>query len=138
MKQIKPSQRPGERHFAGTGPAARGAHATLAIHLSAHARALGLRRVRVSRSTKVHSQSHYLHVTDDRGRQWVVRISDHPPGRQAELAHYDLVSRDGVHGREWAEDSLAIIAAEAAPWFDHRRTGHRPPQKRKKRHERTA
>jgi hypothetical protein len=123
--------RAGESHVEGKGPALPGAQALLAVRAMQHARALGLSSVTQKLSRVRGSRSNYLQVTDDQGRVWVLRISEHVATRRAFAVHFDLVSRDGVAGLDWLEDSLALIATGNATWFPVATTGHTRARKRR-------
>jgi hypothetical protein len=119
----------GERLSIGSSPAQPGGHTLLAARAVAHARALGLRSVKQSRSRCANSASNYVSALDDLGRKWVLRISEHHSGRYATAVHFDLVSRDGVSGGEWLEDSLALIVTGSKTWFETEKTGKQRARK---------
>jgi hypothetical protein len=121
----------GERHLVGKAPAQPGAHALLAVRAMQHARALGLTKVTQKLSRVSGSSSNYVCVTDDLGREWTLRISEHVATRFAGAVHFDLVSRDGIAGLGWLEDSLALIATGNAAWFETAKTASTRPRKRR-------
>lgn len=106
-----------ETYAAGKGPAARGALAAMAGRLAIHARQLGLTVVKVRRSRMSFSQTHTLIVRDDAHNLWTLSISAFSHRGTQPHTHFELTTRDGVSGEQWAMDSLAIIAAGAVEWF---------------------
>lgn len=123
-----------EWHEAGRGPVLDGALMAMAVRLASHARQLGLKVVRISRSKYGHSKSCYLRVRDDLHHVWLLRISDHPMTGRYDYPHFSLLSRDGISGEQWLVDSLAIIAGGGKAWFDT--TGSGTPARQPRRFKR--
>jgi len=105
--------------------------AGLAFALAGHARTLGLIVIRIRASRVRSSCSNHLQLRDRRGREWVIRISDHPlvAPNGYDRPHFDLVSRDGVTGYELAVGFVNRVARGAEPWAPAERAPQRRGQK---------
>ena len=100
-------------------PGAKAAAAALALRLVDHARARGLRLVRMEMSRVIDSRSRYLVLGDAQGREWLVRVSNHfLPRRSGHLEpHVDFVSLDGTSGLDRAEAAIGRIARGEMVWW---------------------
>lgn len=101
----------------------------MSLWIGERAKKLGLRLLRIDRSKSVRSDSRYILVRDQGGRDWNIRISAHHRADRAVVPHIDLLTRDGVSGRVWLENRLADLAAGKFEWFDHKVTGREPPSR---------
>lgn len=119
----------------GQGVARPGALKQLALRAADHARAAGLRFLRLEASRNPTSSSQYLHLLDQQGRRWLIRVSNHrrPLGRGQETPHFDLVSIDGVAGFASLTFFLDEIAAGRPVWFDPAESFRPLPKQRRRR-----
>ncbi len=106
-----------------------GGHQAMMLAAWDRARSLGLRCRKMDVSRCTNSQSRYVTLEDRSGRVWTLRISDHTAPRRAMAAHFELVSRDGIGGRDALLNFVDRIAEGSAVWFDpkpgFRRLAHR-------------
>lgn len=94
----------------------------LSLQLSTAASALGFTSMRIERSRSATSHSRYLRFADRAGRRWVIRVSDHSPGREAGFArpHFDLIAREGEADAAGAAATtwLETVARGEVAWRD--------------------
>jgi hypothetical protein len=98
--------------------APRGTIATIALEVATQARANGLAVVRMLASRVRNSASKHLQLRDRHNRLWHVRISDHrsPADTGYCRPHFDLVSRDGIAGRQDVLDFIDRVGRNEEPW----------------------
>lgn len=118
------------RIIVGEPPCVEGVHAKLACAAADRARALGLAAVKFERSTNSLSHSFYLTCRDALDRKWIVRISEHLRPRRTRVPQVDVVSRDGLAGREQLLGFVDAIAQGELLWFEADGTETRRPQRR--------
>ncbi len=99
----------------------------LAFAVREHAITRGFSVVRMARSRVRLSGSFHLEMTDGRGRQWNVRISEHrrPTRTDYAIPHVDIVSLDGKTGVAFGRQIVDAIIAGDVPWFDSSATVRR-------------
>lgn len=102
----------------GTGVAAPGAIFRLAVRLADHARSVGMTLITLRCSRQSESDSCYMNFDDQRGRRWIIRVSNHrlPLHHSYEIPHFDFVSIDAVSGFASACTTVAVLARGDYPW----------------------
>lgn len=116
----------------GHGPAAPGAHGTLALKIVALAWRMGFSNVCTQVSRVRHSDSHYVLATCPAKRRWKIRISSHRRPGDAQIPHLDLISRDGIAGIRQASGFLGAVLRGERPWWDVRETGRQVSHRQRK------
>lgn len=126
------------RIFAGVRPAAgqpaadHSHYAAFALHIADVARSYGMAAsIEASRVTV--SASRYVNITDKGGRLWIVRISDHhqPNATGAPKPHIDIISHDGIEGRDLAGAIVTGIQTGDIHWFDAGKSRNRRQRRRR-------
>jgi hypothetical protein len=109
----------------------RGAIQSLVLAVAQEARERGLAVVNIHASRVHRSASSHIVLRDRRGRDWLLRISDHkrPPETGYEEPHFDLVTPDGLVGAELAFGFVMRVAEGREPWHEPRRTRIRKGQR---------
>jgi hypothetical protein len=90
----------------------------LSLAAADRAKPLGLLGVSICASGMRASVSRTVYFRDCHARSWKVRISDHALPDRSRRCHFNLVTRDGVFGREQLLGFIDRVAAGQVEWFD--------------------